>query len=1127
MITKRIVSLTAALLLILQLVLPFAPVVYAETEQGEEAGFATSETAETAKQSAKLAGKENSSKNIQLLNNNAAVDFFAAIDGEWEQVGSIENPLGPENLGGSNRYYLTAKQLEEIYAPFGFSASSFDGELYFPHTDDYNRQTMWADAAPQGTGIDAKIPISFRNKSYVYYLPNNTEDKDGYFTTNKSITDTQTINNNLFYSVSFEDAASVLDSVPPDTMYVKANEDIAINLPISEEYSWECRNKNTSEKIVPEEEIHNGIATYTIPSVSAPLVFETHNNGISFSYNPSAKSSITRVGHFNADLQSIITDATIKGKDWYTQPYKGDTYTILGPDVTKVLVALPSNMSTGAKLYYSFVGWKVGATDTILTEGTVLTKEEIDALEATDDVVSLQAIWTATSNDSNQRATSLNFYVNKDCEIMDSMSNGFKSQHANLFSSSVCTTRVMNADNVPKTDNGSIQLLAPPTTEDTAYETDTQLRNAATGSLPYGIQIEAFPSDEEVLAELREEQKDATHKISLNGEVVNAEDITSDNFTVRWYVLKYESADGWHVDGVLVAKHAKIVVQKTFAGDNEAISEIENGSFNITIQHEEGGIEKTDYTLTLSKTSADGMTSYTSYDATTRTYLWVLPVAQGVKYTVKEHNYMPQDTDKWHTDTRWGISKGGSTSWQNYLSENGATIVAEAYPEDVPESAYAKVRLENTYVKAGTLRIHKIDSYTGNGMQSISFILARVDDKALTIYKKQGTSEYTTAANGVDLGYTETAARNLLTTDANGDIYVSLEVDADETLSGEYFLEEITPEGYKDIPKLRIKVTDNGIIKFAHSAVDGSDLTDIIEGANTSTLTIKNTCAYSATVIAKKTWGDSIKEHQPVTVELWMNGQKIANCTGILSSENNWQISWNDMPLFVDGKPAKYRIRETKIGDTYADSAGKFKSFTVTYSKAIYKARNSEEHDSMQWTASGQTIYADTAILEVVNTQPEEPVRVTIKKHVTGSMGDRKRPFTFTAYAVKDGAIQSYTLGNTVTQGKQEFTLQDEQIVTVLLPRGSTLYVTENSYAGYKTSYAIDDNTRISGKNVELQAENDSTIIAFYNDKEAIPDVGIKDQRNWPYYVILALTSLLLVVLAYRKKRSLEGDEDN
>lgn len=1111
----------AALLFAVQLLMPFSVIVQAEetnVKHNDESNVATRETAETAN----LEG--NAEQAVSLQSNGAAVDFFAAVDGEWEKVGSIADPCGPEKIAGSSRYYLTAEQLESVYAPFGFSAADFGGERTFPHTDDYNRDTIWADAAPVGTGSNAKIPVSFRSKSYVYYLPNNVEGEEEYFTVNKSITDAQMLNRNMFYSVSFEDNVGAFDAVP-DTLYLTPIESKTITLPYSEEYSWKCIKAKTGEEVQMDYQVSESgtTATVLLQSLEEPIIFETASDKILISYSPSVKESMIKVGQFESSMQEITNDATIKGQEQYIENCDDGNYTVLTPDVTKIQVSLPSNTSSGATLFYKFSGWKVGDADIILQPGAVLSKEEIKKYLPDDKIIRLHAVWTA--KDENNRAISLNFYVNKDCEIMDSMSNGFASQHPNLFSSAVFATTISNGDNVPKTTNGSIQLLAPPTTEDTAYDVDTELRTASNNSLPYGVEIESFPSDEEVLAKLRKEQSTQKNKISLNGEVVKEEDITTDNFTVRWYVLKYEKADGWHVDGVLVAKHAKIVVQKTFAGDNEAIEEIENGDFNITVQHSSDNTEVTDYTLTLSQASSDTSTGYTHYDTETKTYSWVLPVAQGVTYTIKEHAYTPEDTDRWHTDIRCGVAKSGSTEWKKYDSDDGISVTAEAYPDDVPEDAYAKVRLENTYVKAGTLRIHKADGYTGNGIQGVSFILTRADDSFLAVYKKYRTSEYSTAANAQELGYTEAVSKNILTTDTNGNIYVSLEVDTNETLSGEYYLEEIAPEGYMKIPKLLIKVTDNGVIEFAHSAVDGSDIAGIVEGANTSTLTIKNSCAYNATVIAEKIWADNIADKVPVKFELWLNGQKLDGCTRTISSTDNWQTTWENMPLYVDGKAASYQIRETKIGDTYADSNGEFIDYTVIYAAPAYQEGTSEEHSEPVWVQNNETLHADRMVLRVENAAKKELAQVAVSKHVQGSMGDKERPFAFTAYVVKDEEMQDFTINGTNYFGKQEFKLKDSETAVISLPLNATLYITEAPCDGYKTTYSIDEGEYRQGRNAEIQASATTSSVAFYNEKDAIPDVGVKDESNWPHYIVMAIAVLSATLWVYTSKK--RGDKDD
>ena len=52
------------------------------------------------------------------------------------------------------------------------------------------------------------------------------------------------------------------------------------------------------------------------------------------------------------------------------------------------------------------------------------------------------------------------------------------------------------------------------------------------------------------LAHIRE----GGYTITLDGQTLPSEIITSDHFTVRWYVVKYESSDGWHVDAHSRAK---------------------------------------------------------------------------------------------------------------------------------------------------------------------------------------------------------------------------------------------------------------------------------------------------------------------------------------------------------------------------------------------------------------------------------------------------------------------------------------------------------------------------------------------------------------------------------------------
>lgn len=78
------------------------------------------------------------------------------------------------------------------------------------------------------------------------------------------------------------------------------------------------------------------------------------------------------------------------------------------------------------------------------------------------------------------------------------------------------------------------------------------------------------------------------------------------------------------MDGVLVAKKAQIVVKKTFSGDAEAVKQVKDNGFGLTVTHQEDGSTEPvqDYALSLKPKSPapEGSTGYTSYDANIDTY---------------------------------------------------------------------------------------------------------------------------------------------------------------------------------------------------------------------------------------------------------------------------------------------------------------------------------------------------------------------------------------------------------------------------------------------------------------------------------------------------------------------------
>lgn len=230
-------------------------------------------------------------------------------------------------------------------------------------------------------------------------------------------------------------------------------------------------------------------------------------------------------------------------------------FTVLSPDSDLAEVRYESssgNNKTNNRHYlYTFSGWRVKETGAVLQPGQTLTFTELIAATGNNDTVELEATWNGCDNTTG-RVQSANFYVSTTCEVADNMSNGFSKAPETNFTEALHASRVKGAEGLGYSSNGNnpeIIVVAPPTKEDTAYETDALLRQSPVNPIlpttaPYsgdGITLESFPSDEEGLSSLRSE---GAKTIKLDGKTVNKEDITSDNFTARWYVMKYDNNDG-------------------------------------------------------------------------------------------------------------------------------------------------------------------------------------------------------------------------------------------------------------------------------------------------------------------------------------------------------------------------------------------------------------------------------------------------------------------------------------------------------------------------------------------------------------------------------------------------------
>ncbi len=937
----------------------------------------------------------------------ATVECYAARDGIWYPVTTVQTAAQYADGSGKLRYYITAAELEEVYGAYGFKAANYHGERFFPHTDDNSINKLWADAVPQqNTDGTWRIPLSRRGPIYLYYLPGNTVGSPGYFDSSKSKTDAAMLAANMFYTVQVEDDLNRVYQEPPAPKIAFHGENVSITLNTVSSMAWDAMDGLTGKplKLEPTKQTETSV-TYTIVEISQPVVFYPHTDTLVIKYEAEPDGWQHKIGQFEPSVQAPQQSAMVKGKKTLlVEPGDGD-YTLLAPDIDRIEVKLTGEKANDRSLFYSFLGWRVAniTEEVLLQPGTKLTAADLQHYTGSDGEVTLRAKWSG--EDKLKRPITTYFFLHLNGEIRGSVDDGVQWEDQKDYTPALHTTRMLGADNIPaeysnKNAEGVVKpLVARATNGDNAYAVDDTIRNMVNNPVQGG-RLEDLPNEETIFAYLRAHSDTITMKV--DGVEIPAEMLNSDYFQIRWNMVKFEHSDGWHIDGVLVAKRTRFFVAKTFAGDAEAIKQVRD-KFLITVSHTENGSSVTDFTLVPQPAKAvteQGKLGYTRYDAEADTYTWEVPAQQRWDYTIKETGHTLQG-DKWRVNNRYLIRnhpQGLSGGYQDYPEESGITITAVAYGNDVPNTAVQTVALQNIYVGIGTLTVKTQDSITGNGLAKVEYKLSRPGGAEVVLYRKPNTTLYSVVQ---EEGYTEQIADCKIIADASGFFTIRLE-------EGTYTLTETLPTGYFGPGTVQVTVVQNtgGNISYhaeAKALPEGitPSTGSWLQNADADNVVILNVPRMLISVTARSSWpatGDKL----PVTVELWRDGAPLPGdaYTVELNKENEWQYTWENLPLFTDGTVADYTLREIEIGDTYRDpgvAEDGFADYLVTYAKALYRQAEDKEYREEHWwqKADGTQCFAREALLVVNN----EGIRGEIAFEKVDEKGYPLKGAEFTLYA--------------------------------------------------------------------------------------------------------------------------------
>lgn len=325
---------------------------------------------------------------------------------------------------------------------------------------------------------------------------------------------------------------------------------------------------------------------------------------------------------------------------------------------------------------------------------------------------------------------------------------------------------------------------------------DTQIvielvRKSNTGTFTPVTDITIDELDEEMFSYLK------NNKISLQMRSQNDtqptisfdEDTDISNFQTRYYVLKMEKDNGWHIDSVVTAKSVPITINKSVIGLSESKKQtlmkyINDDSFQLSFALDNQGATPY-FSLKTENLEAEKLLGLYQYNGIVNNkYTWNINCINGEKYYLTEKNY---NVDNYICQTTAKVYYADGTEQKVDLTESKIL--------EIPVSEVSKVEVENKYTIIdpvdGSIEITKTDSRdTTKFLENAEFKLERL----------------TTDSDGNDI-IDESFSAISKKTDENGKIkFENLDV-------GKYRLTETkAPEGYNCLTNtIEVEIDDENV----------------------------------------------------------------------------------------------------------------------------------------------------------------------------------------------------------------------------------------------------------------------------------------------------------------------------
>ena len=488
-------------------------------------------------------------------------------------------------------------------------------------------------------------------------------------------------------------------------------------------------------------------------------------------------------------------------------------------------------------------------------------------------------------------------------------------------------------------------------TADTTYLVNDRLIRAMFGSdtAPW---LAELPHDNDIFQQLKAYVQDGG-QLSVPNEAgefvtVDVNDLNEYGYAIRWYAFKACSDGGnvydWHVDGVLVRKEGRVHTTKTFSGNETLIHQARDGFFIHAVNE----AQDTRYIMTITDPTDDEraaildrlglsasqitgwLTPIDDGDGNDNTLLWEFrDVEYDEAWVITE--YPPQVAES--ADYAEWVVVDSSASNQSASGIGGTVeIRGVTHATDLEDPEWLRAEFNNIYFRGNSLMLKKEDAATGQALSGARFQLYQGDtlmtfdydaDTGLYVFDSHGNGSIDTL---VCDGYT-----NLSTSGFAYDM-------------GDITVREVTaPEGYGAVGDVTIgytQDTDGDGVPDSTIGITNSADSGAYARYDSGLLVIRNSSAPTR-VTAVKRWNCADSEREDVVMQLLANGSANTaaailqssgqSATVTLTAVDGWVYTWYDLPVYANGAPVTWTIRELRVGSENCKSDYSFPNWIVTY----------------------------------------------------------------------------------------------------------------------------------------------------------------------------------------------------